>query len=128
MNKENYFGMYIGQKVTHEKRKDYIGYLSEVMGIHYRMRDKEDTRSGVFLLSFAYLILRPFESLTEEEWNIVVSFFDKQVWKKQGSGQVVSMPMTFKYNPELLEYLISIGIDVFNLKEKGYAVYKDNLK
>ena len=31
-------------------------------------------------------------------------------------------------NSEVIEYLVSIGIDVFNLKERGWAVYESDLK
>lgn len=64
------------------------------------------------------LILRPFESMTDEEMSRFNSYYKMEVDTKNH----------YKLTPKSIGYLISIGIDVFNLKERGWAVYESDLK
>ena len=64
------------------------------------------------------LILRPFEDMTDEEMSRFNSYYKMEVDTKNH----------YKLTPKSIGYLISIGIDVFNLKERGWAIYETDLK
>ena len=69
------------------------------------------------------LILRPLSELTGYE---ILEF-----WRiRKPKAERISVPYTdfTKLSPQETEYLISIGIDIFNLKERGWAVYESELK
>lgn len=64
------------------------------------------------------LILRPFESMEDNEMSRFNSYYKTEL----------DTPNYYKLIPNSIEYLISIGIDIFNLKERGWAVYERDIK
>lgn len=97
------------------------------------------------------LILRPFRDITEQEWKPIIKI-EKILYDSCVIEFYSNCAKTLRYNylyfdhefnreirnyeylpinklgRKSLEYLISIGIDVFNLKERGWAVYESDLK
>lgn len=109
ITKESAFGMYIGQKST----KGIICGIDN-KGIFTSHSNTVDT---YYLYDDCKLILRPLEDMTEEE--------RKKIFRLDGHRE--NIPRNYM-NAEQLEYLISIGIDIFNLKERGWAVYERDIK
>ena len=124
ITKEQAFGMYIGQRVYNTVCKDTIKrILVEVAGdhIHYSLIAENVLESTIYLkysIDKCKLILRPFESMTDEEMSRFNSYYKMEVDTKNH----------YKLTPKSIGYLISIGIDVFNLKERGWAVYESDLE
>lgn len=108
ITKEQAFGMYIGQRVIYTDKSFGMPILSA------RMLNLWANDDGF------QLILRPFSSMTDEEHLKYVS-----LWLEDGCVND-NTPRRMQFNS--VEYLISIGIDVFNLKDRGWAVYESELK
>lgn len=136
ITKEQAFGMYIGQKVTGINTymdKPVIGYLYSVS----KERVGINLIDSFFNIDLQYynlfnckLILRPFESITDEEEK---EFYNKTglgIWKlhRYITGFSESGTISVDEMAVCNEYLISIGIDVFNLKERGWAVYESEVE
>lgn len=129
ITKEQFFGMYIGTEFI---AKDIIqGKLNLV----YQEIDTEaelytnnwfvssdNETCGTIPIEECKLILRPFEGMSEEETDKLISIDD--------IGGLNDRKELYRiyYTLQQIAYLISIGIDVFNLKEKGWAVYEEDLK
>jgi len=109
LSKEQAFGMYWGQKTIFNNDIDTI----EVMGrdIFVNMQYLRNSKKNNLKL-----ILRPFESMTDEEC------IDYEMLE-YGEFRENSF-----YSLKELEWLIEHGFDVFNLKERGWAVYESDLK
>ena len=121
LTKEAMFGMYIGQKIHNTVCKDTIERtLTEVARdhVHYRLTAENVLQSTIHLkcnIDKCKLILRPFESMTDEELTV------------NDNLKADMYEFTREDVACQIEYLISIGIDVFNLKERGWAVYESEV-
>ena len=122
---KDYLPLYLGQKIEYFdmfENKYSIGVLN---GIHTNTGHfsvfVEGTSSG-HDIDKCKLILRPLSSMTEEEakeigWGSAEAF---KAWIKainQSNNQAVFSVSQFK---KLLER----GFDIFNLKDKGLAIYE----
>lgn len=121
MTKEAMFGMYIGQKVKHTISDDCVLLESAIDHIHVCV----DKRINIKLSMFdCILILRPFESMTDEERKSYSEMTTEYLGMPFTANQIKNRLSNIKQT----EYLISIGIDVFNLKDRGWAVYESEVK
>ena len=139
LTKAQYFGMYLGSNIliplhytsrekavlTGVKRSNEHIYKSDYVCTVIN----EDACNLSIPLDDCKLILRPLEDMTEEEViklkEITETTSGKIIYFERGTRQKYTIP---KVDSSITEYLISIGIDVFNLKEKGFAVYESDLK
>ena len=69
------------------------------------------------------LILRTYEDMTEEEVDEFTKV-DGLYWGKAPYEYRIEKIKEYKHSEEEFEYLISIGIDVFNLISRGWAERK----
>ena len=132
ITKEQAFGMYIGQRVHNTVCKGTIKrILVEVARdhIHYSLIAENVLESTIHLkysIDKCKLILRPFEDMTDEEMDTITNLINTRK-----NEMLFSRHNKHNYiltNSEVIEYLVSIGIDVFNLKERGWAVYESDLE
>jgi len=118
---ESAFGMYLGQMVLDEKKPDLEHKLRyKITGKLCRVSENiveytTDKGFNVSDIRDCKLILRPFNDMTEDESRLY------------GEIRGNKPMLTRKIKHKELEYLISIGIDIFNLKERGWAVYESEL-
>ena len=132
MTKEQFFGMYIGQKVKHTISDDCVLLESAIDHTHVCV----DKRIKIKLSMYdCKLILRPFESMTDEEWICCFKKIHHSIQSIEKVGKFIrvkfdegcecgyEIPCDIPF--DCIEYLISIGIDVFNLKGRGWAVYEE---
>jgi len=76
-------------------------------------------------LSSCKLILRPIESLTDDEKKKYESFKNPiYLMIENASKDVIDYERVLMDTAESIDYLRSINIDIDNLKEKGVAVYE----
>lgn len=125
----NYFGMYIGQRIICQNVIQ--GKLSGI----FKQIDEDDELTdgiqcciesdcGIIPINDCKLILRPFSEMTEDEIKHIESIiirYSKEI-------EITKSLSFYSEDMEVLQYLISIGIDVFGLKEKGYAIYESKIK
>ena len=116
LTKAQIFGMYLGCYMTQSLTGDRKWRLINVDLFQETSKGLYGKQTSNYSLSDCKLILRPLEDMTDEE--------NKAYNQIKFVGHT-SNPFNFTYQ---LQYLISIGIDVFNLKEKGFAVYESDLK
>lgn len=149
LKKENYFGMYLGQPYCW--KNENVAKLGNFTIEDYDVCDDD----------FCKLILRPYESMTEEEIKEILRMYLSLDFKTTDIGCCKLLEYEFYHSglqylkirfingsiptrrkmredirniclsdmrTNIFEYLISIGIDVFNLKQKGFAVYESDLK
>ena len=109
MTKEQAFGMYFRIAKVYHISHNHIGNL------HYCELDAEDKRA----LDKIKLVLRPLSEMTDEE------VFECE---KRQEGAYLTENITRFHTPESIEYLISIGIDIFDLHSRGWAVYESEVK
>jgi hypothetical protein len=121
LTKEQIFGMYLGQKVYFEETKEImtLDKVNRYGGIVVTNPINDDNE--IYAIDDLKLILRTYEDLTtyeEDVWKslIKIEFIDNEE-KKISTSETV----------ESIEFLISIGIDVFGLNEKGWAVYENEI-
>jgi hypothetical protein len=119
LTKAQYFGMYLGCYMTQSLTGDRKWRLINVDLFQETSKGLYGKQTSNYSLSDCKLILRPFEDMTEEENNNVKEI----ILHDTDTGQPEQW-----LTAESITYLISIGIDVFNLKEKGFAVYESDLK
>lgn len=128
LTKEAFFGMYIGQKVKFELNGQTLTcHLTEVGREHIHCNRLGDgIKITDTLKAFAFrisidtckLILRTFEDMTEE---------DKfQAYNETNAG--FEEAFSIQDFAPAIEYLISIGIDVFGLIERGWAIRESEVK
>ena len=103
LTKEQIFGAYLGQGICFpDSSKDTLEGVTikgEVFG--------EPKYDGIYGIDNCKLILRTQDDMTEEEINMFYKLYDD---------------IQSGYNAQHTEYLISIGIDVFGLIGRGWAV------
>lgn len=120
MDKENYFGMYLGQRMVYG---NYAGKLHEIGRLDGIERNYNrahisyvtDDTGESFRLADCKLILRPLSDMTEEE-------------NKIRTGLMINDDGIEYDTFESTEYLLEKGFDIFDLKSKGWAVYESDLK
>lgn len=131
ITKEQAFGMYIGQKITDRDNDIPITKLKGIKNVDNILYCQFfDGEFKSRYLSDCKLILRPFGNMTDEEEK---EFYNKTgfgIWKSHQyiTGFSESGLISIEEMVVCSEYLISIGIDVFNLRERGWAVYESDLK
>jgi hypothetical protein len=129
LTKAQYFGMYLGCYMTQSLTGDRKWRLINVDLFQETSKGLYGKQTSNYSLSDCKLILRPLEDMTEEEViklkEITETTSGKIIYFERGTRQKYTIP---KVDSSITEYLISIGIDVFNLKEKGFAVYESDLK
>ena len=129
LTKEAFFGMYIGQKVKFELNGQTLTcHLTEVGREHIHCNRLGDgIKITDTLKAFAFrisidtckLILRTFEDMTEKEVTHLRKLQNNAYREIQISGSILSL---FEEQFATTQYLISIGIDVFGLIERGWAI------
>jgi len=141
LKKENYFGMYLNQKcyitewfrIEPNSQQNYCYYDKGIIELTvYSLKDifKNNGENS----EYAKLILRPFEDMTEEEvfnfTRLIGRWNDGITWVKSNFIKYVinCLKSEVLFYLDEIQYLISIGIDIFNLKQKGFAVYESDLK
>lgn len=122
LTKEQIFGMYLGQKVYFEETKEImtLDKVNRYGGIVVTNPVNDDNE--IYAIDDLKLILRTSEDLTtyeEDVWKslIKIEFIDNEE-KRISTSETA----------ESIEFLISIGIDVFDLYGKGFAVYENEIK
>ena len=112
MKKENYFGMYVGiAEVIYGKYN--AGTLTNVYLNSIDDKWYCECEAEPYLLADCKLKLRPLDAdkLTDDE-----------------KMQLFMLTETGELTVELVDWYIEHGIDIFNLKEKGFAIYEDDLE
>lgn len=142
LSKEQFFGMYAKEnmpiliidktKLFSSVDRQHI-YLKDIEKINGR--DKIYTEK--YNIEYCKLILRPFSAMSEEEMRGCFSKVHDGIIgvsiKNNFFEVALDIPTNISYEIpcdipfHCIEYLISIGIDIFNLKEKGFAIYKSDL-
>ena len=134
---QQYLPLYLGQKIEYFdmfENKYSIGVLN---GIHTNTGHfsvfVEGTSSG-HDIDKCKLILRPISSMTEEEAKeLIAPLNELRIMSiKRGGIQYSTPEMEFgseflffsSLDPIRLKWLLSKGFDIFNLKEKGLAIYE----
>ena len=120
ITQEQAFGLCLGKKVL-TKDNTIEELIAVTMDGVYATTWNEETlyQSRWYLpLDHCKLILRPFEDMTEEE--------KFQAYNETNAGFEEANNIQ-DFIPAF-EYLISIGIDVFNLKDRGWAIYEQEEK
>ena len=116
ITQEQAFGMYLSKKVL--TKDNTIEELIAVTmdGGRATTWNEETLYESRWHLPFNHckLILRPFEDMTEEE--------KFQAYNETNAG--FEEANNIKDFIPAFEYLISIGVDVFNLKDRGWAIYE----
>ncbi len=114
ITKEQAFGMYIGRDVKTDSVTDRLN------GIKYSVSSDVFVSVGhtLYNINDCKLILRPFEDMDDMEMSIFNAKYKDEVDTNKH----------YKLTTNSIEYLISIGIDVFNLRDRGWAVYKSDIK
>jgi hypothetical protein len=142
LTKEQIFGMYLGQRIVNREKRieKLIGITMDGMyAITYHEVTMEQSKYYIGIdMDNCKLILRSVKDLTENEMNklnnIAEKFNDYSCIFEEYSFENYPLfidgdtEVYLSFLPEQIQYLISIGIDVFNLKEKGFAVYESDLK
>lgn len=119
LTKAQYFGIYLGQKVTNTYTKELTGILYKVSNtlISIYGDNQGVSEKGTNMpIENCKLILRPYGDMTEDE--------NKAYNQIKFVGHT-SNPFNFTYQ---LQHLISIGIDVFDCHSKGWVVYESELQ
>ncbi len=125
LTKTQYFGCCIGNKCfENEVLKGKLiaviqGFGDQLDTCHIWSNNKKlypNQRRIISAIDDCKLILRPYEDMTDEEKL------------KEQELQASFDEYGYTGSIEITGYLISIGIDVFNLKQKGFAVYESDLK
>lgn len=148
LTKSQFFGMYIGQRVSIPlhytgrpeavligiKRSNEYVYESDYVCTIIN----EDACNMGIPIDDCKLILRPISAMSEEEmrgcFSKVLDGIIGVSIKNNFFEVALDIPTNISYEIpcdipfHCIEYLISIGIDVFNLKEKEIAVYEEDLK
>lgn len=142
ITKQQAFGMYIGRDII--AKNIHQGKLNCVLqNLDEEEKYLNDWQCGTDLetcgtisINDCKLILRPFERMTGDE---IKGLFDTDItiMERNNDGfeyiddDSVFVDTVFFCDIKgikEIEYLISIGIDVFNLKERGWAVYEEDIK
>lgn len=121
LNKEQFFGMYI-EKEIYTSFSNKRGILEGILknGDTYdcwcRINNKPVNLDKI---EYCKLILRPFEygEMTKAE----IEHYERLC------GEEDEPMLHIVDTPQSIKYLISIGIDVFNLKERDWAVYESEV-
>jgi hypothetical protein len=139
LTKAQIFGMYLGHNVlipshytgrekavlTGVKRSNENIYKSDYVCTVIN----EDACNLSILLGDCKLILRPLSDITDEETLILQTIVDntagKIVYFKNSQRQKYTIPSV---DASITEYLISIGIDVFDCHSKGWCIYESELQ
>jgi len=125
ITKEQAFGMYIGQKcliVGNIQTEELITVNKDGMDATTYNEIDMYQRHHYLGLDKCKLILRPFESMTEEE---MTKYSLMGVYACDSKDE---MKVRQQCISKGFEYLISIGIDVFDFKSRGWAVYEEGSK
>jgi hypothetical protein len=114
--------MYYGQMATVEGRPELLSGHPNTRPIDgYMLYDLEQDH-----IDSIKLHLRPLESMTEEEREIIDNEYGqgliRHLTMRLMNGGVYNLNIHETFG--LTQYLLSRGFDLFNLKEKGLAVYK----
>jgi hypothetical protein len=134
LTKAQYFGMYLGQNISVDKDCG-CKYDSVELDSIIRTENRDIVTvnfmdySDEFNLDDCKLILRPLEDMTEEEViklkEITETTSGKIIYFERGTRQKYTIPSV---DASITEYLISIGIDVFDCHSKGWVVYESELQ
>jgi hypothetical protein len=116
LDKSAIFGIYSHCKIIDTKIIHKTAYKISALFFNDNPSIEYITGKGfnVSHLDDCKLILRPFDDMTK--------------WEKRKFENLQIEDITTHIKGSSTEYLISIGIDVFNLKQKGFAVYESDLK
>lgn len=139
LTKERYFGLNIGNKVFIDtpdiktvgilKSVDLTDKYSSCYVIPIQDEELNEEESSNFLIDTLQLILRPISDMNDDEsynlWKLATNEFRSKTTNMEFSD--INKLYT-SFTVEQFQYLISIGIDIFNLKEKGIAIYESDLK
>ena len=124
--REKIFGMYLGQLMLVPKYLVSEGReIQEVQSISLQEEGYciSNDYEQLFSINSCRLILRKKEDMTDREMAVYKSLktpcYNKECETDNCDG--------FD-NPISLEYLITIGIDIFNVIEKGWAVKESEVK
>jgi hypothetical protein len=154
LSKEQFFGMYIGQRVSIPlhytgrpeavligiKRSNEYVYESDYVCTIIN----EDACNMGIPIDDCKLMLRPFSDMNKEEGinlfkndrsDVTDVNYDntlKCFWVDDHNARngMIYNPLKVRVSTlrvNQVEYLISIGIDIFNLKEKDWAVYESEV-
>jgi len=152
LTKEQIFGLYLPEQVMLINADNLKGVIAEVSVIQYALfgsppKNKMQLHvsygsliSGYTFIDDCKLILRPFESLTEEEVRILLDEKSEYfIFKISKSGIRYNTcncgicdddkwQFAFKHcSVRQTEYLISIGIDVFDCYSRGWCIYESEV-
>lgn len=121
LTKEQIFGMYLGQRIIDYTNTDTLIISVKLIGVTLNIVTYINSDGVCFEtgLDDCKLILRRFEDMTHEE--MIKYNLDFQI--NAGIN-----PLTKKHGLETINYLISIGIDVFDCHSKGWVVYESELQ
>lgn len=128
LTKGQYFGMYIGKFILNPFTKEKDRILKVDLQNKLIYVDK-----SYLNISDCKLILRPLKEITEADLEKINRLsYNSELYDEYGKYSFDDYPLfidgdeefLITFNIEQLTYLISKGYDIFNLKEKGFAIYE----